>query len=923
MSNTESNFTYQKVVLEKEAHTELLKGATILANAVKSTMGPSGHSVIIDNPQGPPTITKDGVSVARAINLKERLPSMGAELLKEVASKTNELAGDGPQPTYAKVLTPRGWTTMGTLKVNDIICGTNGTVQTVLGIYQKGVKDIYKVTLADGNKDTRFVECSEEHLWDVRTSRGKHCVLPLKQMLDNGISRKGLYAAGKYFVQPTQVEFANANLPIDPYLLGVLLGDGSLSTYGDVEIAVGLKEDYILNNLKAVLPEGCKLRKQYYYDKKHYIRATITGCVRSGKSRNELKSNIKILMQELGLLGTNSHTKFIPKQFLYSTIQNRQKLLNGLIDTDGYINKRGLFEYSTVSEQLSCDFVELCRSLGKVVCVKKLSRKQGDGSFSSGSIFRISELKGNRFGLKIKSIEKLNKQTEMMCIKVSNDDHLYITDDYTPTHNTTTATVLAHSMLSSGIKMLSTGRSSIEMKAGMDEATRQVQTFLKATCIPVSGRNDIVNIGTISANGDSELGNIIADAIEKVGKDGIIAIEPSKTNKTTLSCVQGMQIGSGFLSPFFITNNDKANCEFENPMILITSNKISSLQDIVELLQKSSDEERPLLIICDDLEGEALHTCIVNKTKGVIQVCAVKAPSYSEHRADVLSDLATVLGAEVIGATSATSLKKVSDSQLGTCAKVVVNRSSTTFIGDPNDVVMKQKTEQLVSELRNVLYTDTTLNDLRISRYRERLARLSGGVAIIHVGGSTETEIKERKDRVEDAVNATTAATQDGIVSGGGTILYYAAHYLKSLIKDKTWETHSEDFISGVKIIITACEAPLRTIVENTGVSPDVIGQKLSDELMLVDIDRDHIARTMELSGTSKYDVNQFLQTRRLEFIKNNNRFGYNAATREFGDLVKTGIIDPVKVTRYALEHASSVVGLVLTCNAVIVNEQE
>lgn len=581
--NTQTNSNndmYQQVVLEKEAHSELLRGATTLANAVKSTMGPSGHSVIIDNPQGPPTITKDGVSVARAINLKERLPSMGAELLKEVASKTNELCGDG----------------------------------------------------------------------------------------------------------------------------------------------------------------------------------------------------------------------------------------------------------------------------------------------------------------------------------------------------TTTSVVLAHSMLSNGIKMLSTGRSSIEMKRGIDAATKEVQEFLKAVCIPVSGRDDIVNIGTISANGDMELGNIIADAIEKVGKDGIIAIEPSKTSKTTLSCVQGMQVGSGFLSPFFITNNDKGNCEFVNPMILITSNKISSIGDIMELLQKASNDDRPLLIVCDDLEAEALHTCIVNKTKGIIQVCAIKAPSYGEHRADILSDLATVLGAEVIGATSAINLKKVSDQQLGTCAKVIVNRTSTTFIGDPKDEAMKVKTELLANSIRNVLQTDTTLNDLRISKYRERLARLSGGVAIIHVGGSTETEIKERKDRVEDAVNATTAATQDGIVSGGGTTLFYAAHYLRSLIKDRTWENESEDFVSGIKLIIASCEAPLKTIVENTGASFDVVGQKLHNELNLVELDKEEITRTMELSGNSKEEIVQFLQTRRLQFIKDNIYFGYNAATSMFGDLVKLGIIDPVKVTKFALEHAASIVGLVLTCNAVIVN---
>lgn len=486
---------------------------------------------------------------------------------------------------------------------------------------------------------------------------------------------------------------------------------------------------------------------------------------------------------------------------------------------------------------------------------------------------------------------------------------------------TTTATVLAHTMLSNGVKMLSTGRSSIHMKEGMDKATEIVQEFLASTCIPVSGREDIVNIGTISANGDKELGNIIADAIEKVGKDGIIAIEPSKNGKTTMSSVQGMQIGQGFLSPFFITNTDKANCEFENPMILITSNKISSIEDIVSVLQKSSDEDRPLLIIADDVESEALHTCIVNKTKGIIRVCAVKAPSYGEHRADVLQDLATVLGAEVIGATSVNNLKGVTEEQLGTCAKVIVNRNSCTFIGDEKDSEMKERTVSLVESIRNVLLTDTSLNDLRTSKYKERLARLSGGVAIIHVGGSTETEIRERKDRVEDAVNATTAATQEGIVSGGGTTLYYAASFLKSLIKDKTWDSESEDFISGVKIIIAACEAPLRTIVENTGISPDVVGNKIREDLMLLDLDSQDLARTMELSGSSKKEIEQFLKTRRIQFIKDNIRFGYNAASGQYGDLVELGIIDPVKVTKYALEHATSVVGLVLTCNAVIVNE--
>lgn len=573
---------FQTVVFEKDAHDLLLEGATTLANAVKSTMGPSGHSVIIDNYYGPPLITKDGVTVAKSINLKERLPSMGAELLKEVASKTNELAGDG----------------------------------------------------------------------------------------------------------------------------------------------------------------------------------------------------------------------------------------------------------------------------------------------------------------------------------------------------TTTATVLGHSMLENGIRMISTGQSSIHLKNGMDAATEKVLEFLKDNCTDIYGRQDIVNVGTISANGDSDLGNLIADAIEKVGKDGIITIEPAKSVKTTLNVVQGMQIPSGFLSPFFITNNDKANCEFEKPWVLITSNRISSLNELVPVLQMASDSDRPLLIIADDVEGEALHTCIVNKTKGVIKVCAVKAPSYGEHRADILSDLAVVLDTEVIGATSQTSLKNFKEEQFGTCAKVIVNRNSTTFVGDPANVERKEKINTRIDELRNVLTTDTSLDELRINKYRERLARLSGGIAVINVGGSTEVEIKERKDRVEDAVNATTAATQEGIVSGGGTALFYAAQYLKALLRDEAWGEQTESFNAGVKVIINACEAPMRTIVKNTGESPEVVAQHLNKELLSIQADNQTIARTMTLSGAAEDEVEEFVNKKKYTYIADSISFGYNAATNKFENLVHEGIIDPVKVTRYALQHATSVVGLMLTCNAVIVNSE-
>lgn len=452
---------------------------------------------------------------------------------------------------------------------------------------------------------------------------------------------------------------------------------------------------------------------------------------------------------------------------------------------------------------------------------------------------------------------------------------------------TTTATVLGHSLLKEGIKQISTGRSSIHVKRGMDIATENMIDFLKKNCIPVSKREDIVNVGTISANGDREIGELISSAIEKVGKDGIITIEPAKSVQTTLEVVEGMQIDKGFVSPFFVTNSEKSTCELDNPYVLITSNKISSINEIMSILEKIARAEKPLLIVADDVEGDALHTLIVNKMKGVVKVCAVKAPSYGEHRADILSDLSKVVGGEVFGATSQIALKSADLGHLGKAKKIVVSRNSCIIVGDSSNKERTNEIQERVLSLRTALETDTTLDDLRIHRYRERLAKLSGGIAVIKVGGSTEVEIKEKKDRVEDAVNATMAATQEGIVPGGGVALFYASQALRSQMRAGKWNTEHDDTINGIKIVADAVEGPLRTIVKNTGQSSDVVANTLLES----------------------YKTNP------------NFRIGYNAALKTYTDLIEEGIIDPVKVTRVSLEHAASVVGLMLTCNAVIVNE--
>jgi len=875
ITDTLLNKTHQDVVFGEKGQKELLKGAEILYKAVKSTMGPSGHNVIIDNGISPPFITKDGVTVAKNINLKDDLQNIGAELVKEVALKTNELAGDGPQPLYAKVLTPSGWKPMGELKIGDEICGTNNTIQKVVGIYPKGKKEIYQIKFSDG----RTVECCEDHLWTITDYANNKKTIPTKIMKDDFYKHN----RHKYYVQTTQVEFINKEkLKIDPYTLGVLLGDGSLSEKSDVEISVGLKEDYILDQL--VLPENCKIRKRYYTENKHFIKATITGSQRKNRPVKSHKSIIKLILKELNLLGKNSHSKFIPKEYLYSSKENRQKLLNGLIDTDGSINKKGLFEFSTVSEQLCKDFVELCRGLGKTVYCYKLNRKE-NSAYGKSPIYRVSELKGYKGGIKITDIRKTNQYTEMQCIKVSNPDNLYITDDYVVTHNTTTATVLAYNLFNNGYKLSSAGRDSIALKKGIDWATNVVISRLKEIATEVRNDEDIISVGTISANGDREIGKLLCEAIRKVGEDGIITVEKAKSVKTTLSVIDGLSLEVGYVSPFFVTNQEKLTSELEKPYVLVTNKKISTKEQLIPVMSIANEKSRPLLIIADEIEQEPLHMLLTNKMHGAVISCAVKAPSYGDNRIDILHDICLVTGATCFDAAQSIQLEKLKEEHLGSCEKITISKTQTTLFG-LGDTVKKEQVDERIKELKQTLLLPVDgLDDLKRNNIKKRLAKLAGGIAIIHVGGSTEVEIIEKKDRVDDALNATQAAVQEGILPGGGTALFYCAEFLNSEIQ-KNETKLNEDEIFGAKIVYETCKTPLKVIVENTGKNPEVIMNELAR-------------------------------------ATNSINFGYNAFSHKYENLVDSGVIDPVKVTRYALEFASSVVGLMLTCNCVILTPEE
>lgn len=844
----------------ENARAELMSGITQLADAVKATLGPKGRNVLLDKGYGYPVITKDGVSVAKEVELEGHFENMGASLIKQVASKTNDIAGDGPQPLYSKVLTPTGFKKMGDLRIGDDICGTNGTTQKVIGVYPKGKKEIYKVKFSDG----RVVECCEDHLWTVTTDWGLQQTLTTSQIFESGIVKKhGDNIRYKYYIPISKAEFERQELSLDPYLMGILIGDGSLSDEKSTEISLGLAKEHVID--KIILPKGLSLSVSYVEDK-HYFRVKIVGKTEDGKA-------IRDYLEELGLQGSNSKTKFIPKKYLYSDESSRLALLQGLSDTDGHINSRGLLEYSTVSETLYNDILELLRGLGKSTYGYLLQRKDGS-SYSNNPIFRIHELKGYKYGNKIVDIEKTGEFTQMQCIKVSNEDSLYFTDNYILTHNTTTATVLAYAIAREGMKLVASGANPIALKVGMDKALQVVVKHLETITHKVETLEEIAQAASISAN-DKELGQIIAEAIHTIGIDGVVTVEESTEVGVTKEIVEGMTIDRGYLTPHMITNQERLRAEYSNVPILITNKKITSNADLIPWLDPfTKSGGREIVIIADDVSGEALATLIVNHQQGKFKSVVVKAPGYGSNRDDMLRDIAVVTGGKLIDENTKDKLDETALESLGSAEKVIADQDSTTIIGGNGDKTLLDAHLQQITAL-----WEQSDNDFDKERYARRRAQIVGNIAVLKVGAATETEVKEIKDRIEDAINATRAAIEEGVVVGGGAALINCISVLDAV------ETSNEDEEIAVKILKRALEEPARQIATNAGQDAGAIIDKV---------------KAMEAG-----------------------KGGYNAATGEFEDLMKAGIVDPKKVTRSALENAVSIASLVLTTEATIVQKPE
>lgn len=438
---------------------------------------------------------------------------------------------------------------------------------------------------------------------------------------------------------------------------------------------------------------------------------------------------------------------------------------------------------------------------------------------------------------------------------------------------TTTATVLTQAIFGVGIKNVAAGANPMDLKRGIDKAVSAVVAELKANSKPISTSKEIAQVATVSANNDEEIGKMIADAMDKVGKDGVITVEEAKGTETEVKTVEGMQFDRGYLSPYFVTNTEKMEVELDHPYILIYDKKISSMKELLPVLEPVAQSGKPLLIIAEDVDGEALATLVVNKIRGALKVAAVKAPGFGDRRKAMLEDIAILTGGTVISEERGFKLENATPDMLGRAEKINIDKDNTTVVNGAGDgKAIKGRIAEIKAQI------DKTTSDYDREKLQERLAKLSGGVAILYIGAATEVEMKEKKDRVDDALHATRAAVQEGVVVGGGVALVRAASALDNL------KGENEDQDTGINIVRIAIESPLRTIVSNAGGEPSVVVNKIRD---------------------------------------NKGNYGYNARTDKYEDLFKAGVIDPTKVTRLALENAASIAALLLTTECVVADVKE
>lgn len=830
-----------------KARKKLKKGAFEVFKHVSKTLGPRGRNIVIHK-QHLTEVLQDGVRVANEIHPQDPYENAGAAIIKQAARQQVGKVGDGCQPYSSKILTPKGWTTMGDIKPGDIICGTNKTSQKVVEVFEKGVREIVKIRFNGG----REVECSKDHLWTVVDENGNKDTVTTFTLID-------LQNDHTFYTPREAVEFEKVDLPIDPYTLGVLISDGCLRDTGSIEISLGVSKERLIE--KIVVPKG--IHKQVrFYPENNYYRVKLSG-------RDIHNKSMRDYLRDLGLYNTNSHTKFIPKKYLHASYQDRIKLFKGLMDTDAWRGPRGNYEHSTVSESLHKDVVDLFRSLGKAYTTRKKERSTENGSYSNNPVYVIKENLANRYankyGHKIVEIIETGRSEPVRCIKVSNPDHLYITDDYIVTHNTTVSTILSYSILDESLKMVESGIDPTIIKPGLERGRDLLVDEIKRISKKIKTKQEHVDIATISSK-DKHMGKIIGEKLSEIGTDGVITVEENKGFETFIDHQEGMQINMGYIHPYFVTNNRSQTATVNGANILVTDHKLNNIYELAPMMENVVNQNRKnnLLIICGDCTGDVLGTFVTNKLEGKLNVNVVKAPSYNSD--NILQDIAVLVGANFISEKARMDLKNVTIDDLGYAKTVTSTKDATVIVGGAGQ---KENVDARIESIKGEMKDAD--GEFALEKLKERLAKLTSGVFVMYVGGSTEVETREKKERAIDAIEATRAAMREGIVPGGETI------YMPILEVLNDPDNEGEEY--AFRILRKALIKPFEILVENGGFNSGQMIEKL--------------------------DGKDF-------------GIGVNVASGNVENLVDNGILDPSEVSQEAIKNAVSVVNALITSEGII-----
>ncbi len=786
-----------------------------------SSLGPGGKVTLIEEslPGIPNRLTKDGVTIFKNLGSNDSYEHLIIESMRDSAVRTANTVGDGPQPLYSKVLTPKGFVEMRDLEVGTEICGTSGTIQKVLGIYPKGQKEIYEVEIH--NKG--IVECCEDHLWSVIYNNDTQRVMPLKELIGDyqTINSDGSNKY-KYYIPSTYVEYYEnkSEMPLDPYLVGILLGDGSLRESGSIELSLGKKKEHVID--KIVLPNGI-VANSSYTERKNYFRVKITGKDKNGKT-------IRDHLVSLGLYNADSFTKFIPKSYLRSSKESREALFQGLIDTDGHINERGLFEFSSVSKELADDFAELAMGLGKTIYRRLQERSVEDGAYSNTPSYRVGELKGYKYGDKIVGITKTGKFTEMQCIKVSNTDNLYITDNFVVTHNTTTATLLSYNIIKAMFDYCEKNP-----KVSPQKTIRRIHKVLKDILIPyIESRSIIISednkdllhkVATISANGDKDLADAVIKCFELLGysdSSHVTIREATGPDAYKVERIDGLPIPSGLedlgkFSNVFINDQGMLRCHLTNPIFILYNGMINDLIGLAPLLDQigqqyvNGDEKfKNVVVVANGFSDTVMTSLSFNFTNPTsINVVPLRTPmaQFNNSQEQFLYDLGAFCNAKVFGMNNQLQVATLNDLGHG-MESFEMYRFRSTLVGESDPLNIEVRAEEL-KKMKGA--AESAAEKIWLE---ERLGKLTGGIVKLTVVSNSAGSIKEKVDRVDDAVCATKSAITYGCLPGGCRISIDMARELATVLDEND---------AGREILMTSLLCLPEKLLSNAGYNHEEI----------------------------------------------------------------------------------------------------